>query len=188
MKGQKKWKLFSPSDSEFLYATRVPFEESSVWSEVCVREPDFQRHPLARNATAYEALLDEGDVLYVPRHWWHHVESQTDSISVNLWCEHDLDAVERVKEALARLLMASVVQSSADVDTNDGRPLINPTDACEDFATNLQILNGTLANTETNNNNNDNNNNDLDIKQLCDVLLSQSTLQHIANQILLLKK
>lgn len=32
-------------------------------------------------------ILEPGQVLYVPRHWWHFVESLEDSISVNTWIE-----------------------------------------------------------------------------------------------------
>ena len=55
--GRKKWTLFSPSDSVRLYPTRVPYEESSVFSQVDVSNPDLTKYPLFREATAYEVRV-----------------------------------------------------------------------------------------------------------------------------------
>lgn len=52
--GEKKWTLFSPEDSEFMYPTRIPFEELSVFSEVDVAGADFSRHPLFAKASPHE--------------------------------------------------------------------------------------------------------------------------------------
>lgn len=38
--GRKKWLLFSPEDTTRLYPTRVPYEESSVFSRVDPRAPN----------------------------------------------------------------------------------------------------------------------------------------------------
>ncbi len=56
LSGEKKWLLFPPGDSEFLYPTRVPFEELSVFSEVDVGggEADFDRHPLFKKTSPHE--------------------------------------------------------------------------------------------------------------------------------------
>ena len=52
--GQKKWTLFSPGDSAHLYPTRIPYEESSVFSEVNVVCPDLERHPDFTSTAAYQ--------------------------------------------------------------------------------------------------------------------------------------
>ena len=54
LSGTKKWMLYSPTDTSRLYPTRVPYEESSVFSEVNVTNPDLAKHPLFKDATAYE--------------------------------------------------------------------------------------------------------------------------------------
>ena len=100
--GRKKWTLFAPRDTPLLYPTRVPYEESSVFSQVNARHPDSVRHPEFSRAVPYEVELGPGDVLHVPRHWWHAVESLDTSIAINLWSPHPLDAQERVREALVR--------------------------------------------------------------------------------------
>jgi len=33
----------------------------------------------------YEVVLKPGQVLYVPKHWWHYVECESTAISVNTW-------------------------------------------------------------------------------------------------------
>lgn len=109
--GRKRWCLFSPNQTTCLYPTRVPYEESSVFSRVDVHQPDYERHPLFAQADCWEVILQPGDVLHVPRHWWHDVESLETSISVNVWQPHELDGRERVKEALVRLLATSMAAS-----------------------------------------------------------------------------
>lgn len=52
--GRKKWILFSPTDSPYLYPTRLPYEESSVFSEVNIECPNLDRHPDFPSATGYQ--------------------------------------------------------------------------------------------------------------------------------------
>ena len=42
--GRKRWILFPPSDTPHMYATRVPYEESSVFSEVPVSALYAEKH------------------------------------------------------------------------------------------------------------------------------------------------
>ena len=52
--GRKKWTLYPPSESAQLYPTRIPYEESSVFSQVNVVCPDLERHPDFASATSYQ--------------------------------------------------------------------------------------------------------------------------------------
>jgi Cupin-like domain len=69
--GRKKFVLFSPEDSEFLYGGKVdPIR------------PDFKKYPLLRRASAYEGILEPGELLFLPSDWWHHVVALEKSITV----------------------------------------------------------------------------------------------------------
>lgn len=83
-KGQKQWILFSP-DTPNMIPTRVPYEESSVYSERTFFSPKdpSQHNDLAKHA--YVVDLMPGDVLIVPPQWWHNVEAVENSLSFNAW-------------------------------------------------------------------------------------------------------
>ena len=54
--GRKKWILFPPIETPKLYPTRIPYEESSVFSEVDVTNPDLSKFPSFAEASQYEVL------------------------------------------------------------------------------------------------------------------------------------
>ena len=70
----KEWPLLYP----------IPARTSFVASEVNVLDPDFEPHPLARYARGWEAVIEPGDILYLPAYTWHAVENPEPAISVNL--------------------------------------------------------------------------------------------------------
>merc|ERR1711874_256887 len=61
--------------------------------------------------TPYRVTLEPGNVLYVPRRWWHHVHNNSFSISVNTWVETPHDHQARVEEALVRYRVASLCKT-----------------------------------------------------------------------------
>ncbi|CAM1321543.1 HSPBAP1 (predicted) [Pycnogonum litorale] len=110
--GRKRWILFDPSESSALEPTRIPFEESSVYSGINMscRENDY---PLSFTKTSpYEIILEPGDVLYVPHRYWHYVQSLETSISINTWIEMDYeDNRSRLNEAIVRSLTTAYCNS-----------------------------------------------------------------------------
>ncbi|XP_048580082.1 HSPB1-associated protein 1 isoform X2 [Nematostella vectensis] len=142
--GRKKWTLFDPMDTDNLYPTRIPYEESSVFSKVNITSPDYQAFPLFRKATPYEVILEAGDVLLVPKHWWHFVECLDTTISINTWVEMDDDKLDRVKEAIARVIIFSL----KDSDKEDVASWLNPTEIAgwqgEAFPDTMQLLKDAL--------------------------------------------
>lgn len=62
-----------------------PFPDNVVNSRLDLAEPDLVRYPRLRGATVYAGMLTPGDVLYIPRGWWHDIRSCTPSVSLNHW-------------------------------------------------------------------------------------------------------
>lgn len=105
--------MFAPEDSKYMYQSRIPFEESTIYSEVNIKHPDLEKYPLFGKASPYVVELEPGDILFVPHHWWHYVESLTDSISINTWVEmKKIDDFSRLKEILSKSLIQSIMESN----------------------------------------------------------------------------
>ncbi|XP_056321031.1 HSPB1-associated protein 1 homolog isoform X1 [Danio aesculapii] len=140
IQGRKRWHLFPPDDTACLYPTRVPYEESSVFSHVNVIRPDLKKFPAFGRARLHTVTLQPGQVLFVPRHWWHYVESVDPvTVSVNSWIEMDMDDQARVAEALTRTIVFAV-KSSPSLDNSD--QWLNPTeDRVSSHDENMQYLN-----------------------------------------------
>ncbi len=81
--GTKRFLLFPPEDHPFLYAQEV---NESLWSSpVNSNQPDLQQHPRYHQARALEYTLQPGDLLHVPKFWWHQATSLTVAININVW-------------------------------------------------------------------------------------------------------
>jgi ribosomal protein L16 Arg81 hydroxylase len=78
--GSKRIFLAPPHHDEFLY----PSEANAILfgSPFDPEAPDFERFPLARQATTIECIVHPGDMLYVPAGWYHQVRALTFSLSV----------------------------------------------------------------------------------------------------------
>ncbi|XP_017565014.1 HSPB1-associated protein 1 homolog isoform X3 [Pygocentrus nattereri] len=131
VQGRKRWHLFPPEDAECLYPTRIPYEESSVFSKVSVIKPDLCIFPAFRRARAHVVTLQPGQVLFVPRHWWHYVESiDPVTVSVNSWIEMEVDDEARVEEALTKTIVCAL-KTTPSLDNKDN--WLNPTEFPSDL-------------------------------------------------------
>ncbi|XP_054714960.1 HSPB1-associated protein 1-like [Uloborus diversus] len=109
IEGRKRWVLFPPTDDSFMYPSRIPYEESSVFSSVNIKMPNYSVHPLFKESHPYVAVLNPGDVLFVPKKWWHFVESLDTTISINAWLKLDSDRESRLEESVIRILMNNFI-------------------------------------------------------------------------------
>ena len=76
-----------------LPCSRIPYEESSVYSTYDPRciAPAYNVSP------SHDLVIEEGDVLFIPKHYWHFVETDSElSLSVNLWLPVPLPYAEQL--------------------------------------------------------------------------------------------
>ncbi|XP_062312937.1 HSPB1-associated protein 1 homolog isoform X4 [Osmerus eperlanus] len=80
------------------------------------------------------------EVLYVPRHWWHYVESVDPvTVSVNSWIELEVDDEARVNEAVTKAVVCALKTTPSKDNTDDW---LNPTEeGVSSHGENLQCLN-----------------------------------------------
>lgn len=119
IQGRKELTLYPPTDVSYLYYVGRPKgvlkyefpggfirDKDSVdsrsfvfGSSVHVDEPDESRHPLFKRAHPLHAILEKGDVLYLPAFWHHEVQSIPDyneglNVAVNFWFANMTQSVE----------------------------------------------------------------------------------------------
>lgn len=133
--GKKRWILFPP-ETGGLKPTRVPYEESSVYSELNFYCPN--------NLEVFNGLigarsveLSAGDALLVPRGWWHYVQNLDPlNIALNMWLPHEKDGSTRVSEALIKIFVAQICK---DLPQETAKLIVNPNE--DDIAdTPLSVL------------------------------------------------
>lgn len=77
--GRKLFLLVSPSRKDCLYAY------GSAESPINPFCPELARFPRFADARPVEAMLEPGDVLLIPKYWWHCVYSVEASVNLNTW-------------------------------------------------------------------------------------------------------
>ncbi len=80
--GAKAVRLFPPEQTPCLYPHRGLMHNNS---RVDPKAPDLARFPRFAEAAPLHCVLEEGEVLYIPPLWWHHIESLSVSFSVSFW-------------------------------------------------------------------------------------------------------
>lgn len=87
--GRRRFTLFPTEAVGSLYIGPLDFTLAGQPSSLAdVDDPNFERFPKLRDAfaVAKEALLEPGDVLYLPSLWWHAVRSESEvGAMINYW-------------------------------------------------------------------------------------------------------
>ena len=145
--GTKRWRLHPPMSGreeephELMRPSRVPYEESSVFARERASGSALPDAPMASNNPPHlpssgwiEFELQPGDVLHVPRHWWHAVYTTSDhALSVNTWIDEPMaDIPERVREASARLVACSLVRGARECSRWKAATGVNEEEAREE--------------------------------------------------------
>ena len=110
MAGQKEILLWPQSDSDSLYQRKdvdgTAFTNRFSEIDLCLEAEDFKiRYPRAIEPLPHRVILKPGDVLFVPKNWWHIVASRPDqergiNLMVNMFFELHDQPKENIESAV----------------------------------------------------------------------------------------
>jgi hypothetical protein len=87
--GRRRFTLFPPEQVSNLYIGPLEHTPSGrAISLASLEEPDFDTYPRLREAISHARIaeMEPGDALFVPRYWWHHVQSlERFNVLINYW-------------------------------------------------------------------------------------------------------
>ena len=107
------------------------FPDSHSKSQVAPEHPDLKAHPRFARAKLMQATLEPGDVLFLPRAWWHYFASSPSSISLACWHgelltpRYDLQVMMRMRSPKAWALLVRDFAAQA-MDRPEDERLFSP--------------------------------------------------------------
>lgn len=107
--GKRRFVLFPPDQLNNLYIGPLDFNPAGqAISMVDLHNPDFEKYPRYRDALANAQLaeLEQGDAIYIPSMWWHHVEGLSPfNLMVNYWWVRFPSYIGSPQDAFTHALM-----------------------------------------------------------------------------------
>ena len=86
LQGRKRIILVHPKYSEFLYRNNIFSGGRLNFSKInSLCSTDFNKYPLCKKIETIDVIVEPGQLIYIPRKWWHEVHYLDDSISLNYW-------------------------------------------------------------------------------------------------------
>jgi histone arginine demethylase JMJD6 len=79
--GRKEYVIYPPDHDRFLYPNPDKPNLSMVNN---LDKPDLSKFPLFAQAEATKLILEPGELLFVPSHWWHTAKMLTPSITISI--------------------------------------------------------------------------------------------------------
>jgi len=83
IKGKKIFYIVSPKYNKNMYPSKT-YERFSTASLVDLKNYDKDKFSLFEESEVVKVILEAGDAIYLPRGWWHYVESLEPSINVSV--------------------------------------------------------------------------------------------------------
>lgn len=74
--GVKKWWLAPPSENKFMYPS-TKYEFGGKTSLIDKWNLDHRKYPTHHRADIRSTIINPGEMIFVPRNWWHAVENLT---------------------------------------------------------------------------------------------------------------
>jgi hypothetical protein len=113
--GRKKFIIYPPNQEKFLYPSP---EKENLSLLNSIDNPDLEKFPLFAQAEPTIFVLEPGEMLFIPSHWWHTTKMLTPSISisenvVNQSNWHELVAFVSMRRHNALVSLASRVYLTA---------------------------------------------------------------------------
>lgn len=101
--GRKKFILIDRRETRRVYS-RPFYSGAPNFARVDAESPDLDRFPRFRDVPRMTFEVKPGELLYLPRMWWHQVRSLDLSASINLWFGSGfVGAVGRLSQIYAKL-------------------------------------------------------------------------------------
>ncbi|MCK0156861.1 cupin-like domain-containing protein [Cellulophaga sp. F20128] len=82
IKGEKLFILVAPDDNKFMYPS-PKYVNGAIASKIDITNFDAKKYGAFKKARFYKVVLQPGDVLFLPKRWWHYVQSLDSSISIS---------------------------------------------------------------------------------------------------------
>ncbi|KAK3287579.1 hypothetical protein CYMTET_4928 [Cymbomonas tetramitiformis] len=116
--GRKLFICFSPDDSQYLY--KMETETETAQSPIDPLRPDFTKYPLYKLATPYAFILQPGEMVLVPKGWWHYAAALDMSITAMRNFYHAPSNAQDLVKYVMTLLKKKRVEQVQQRGTSEG--------------------------------------------------------------------
>jgi lysine-specific demethylase 8 len=115
VRGTKRVLLFSPNEDLYPF-NGIDSEGAPNFSEVDILAPDEGRFPLFCSARCLEAVLEEGDILFIPSYWYHaFFHLGPININVNFWWQPEEIKLNRTSGRALFIDAVREARASSDI-------------------------------------------------------------------------
>ncbi len=104
IRGKKRIRLINSKYKNRMYPKKC-FKYFTLISQIDPKNYNEEKFPLFKNTPAYIGDLNAGDIVFIPRRWWHNVEAVSASITFANWGMSTFDLIrDGLPETLKRAL------------------------------------------------------------------------------------